>query len=121
MAASSRSPAGSRPAPAADGHDGRAGQAHPGRAGGGDDTYDLIDNALGGRRGAWLGDDITAIILIARLISALARLIFTLVLGGGGGGHFFSRLQWQATLEPARGLGQKPIRRLAHARTGART
>ena len=30
----------------------------------GDDTYDLIDHALrqlAGRRGAWLGDDLTAI------------------------------------------------------------
>src|SRR6266571_2385629 len=36
----------------------------------GDDTFDLIDDALATlaeRRGAWLGDDLTAITLIARL------------------------------------------------------
>jgi len=42
----------------------------------GDDTYDLIDDAvaaLAGRRGAWPGDDIAAIALIASLIDQAER------------------------------------------------
>jgi hypothetical protein len=37
----------------------------------GDDTYDLIDDALATlaeRRGTWLGDDLTAITLLTSLI-----------------------------------------------------
>ena len=44
----------------------------------GDDTYDLIDDALttlAERRGAWLGDDLTAITLIASLIDQAERMI----------------------------------------------
>jgi hypothetical protein len=44
----------------------------------GDDTYDLIDAALAalaGRRGAWLGDPVTAITLLASLIDQAERMI----------------------------------------------
>ncbi|MGH3198803.1 MAG: hypothetical protein ACRDOH_30820 [Streptosporangiaceae bacterium] len=44
----------------------------------GDDTCDLIDDALAqlaGRRGAWLGDDITAITLTASLIDQAERFL----------------------------------------------
>ena len=48
----------------------------------GDDTYDLIDDALAAlaeRRGAWLGDDLTAITLIASLIGQAERFLPELV------------------------------------------
>jgi hypothetical protein len=48
----------------------------------GDDTYDLIDDALfklAERRGAWLGDDLTAITLIASLIDQAERFLPDLV------------------------------------------
>jgi hypothetical protein len=44
----------------------------------GDDTYDLIDNALAelaGRRQAWLGDPLASITLIASLIDQAERMI----------------------------------------------
>lgn len=44
----------------------------------GDDTYDLIDNALAElaeRRKAWLGDPIAAITLLASLIGQAERMI----------------------------------------------
>jgi hypothetical protein len=43
-----------------------------------DDTYDIIDDALGdlaGRRGAWLGDPLTFITLIASLIEQAERML----------------------------------------------
>ena len=49
-----------------------------GRPRSGDDTYDLIDEALhqlAGRRGAWLGDPIAAITLIASLIDQAERFL----------------------------------------------
>lgn len=48
----------------------------------GDDTYDLIDDALTAlaeRRGAWLGDDLAAITLIASLIQQAERFLPELV------------------------------------------
>src|SRR5215470_16441101 len=48
----------------------------------GDDTHDLIDDALATlaeRRGAWLGDDLTAITLIASLIEQAERFLPELV------------------------------------------
>jgi len=48
----------------------------------GDDTHDLIDDALHAlaqRRGAWLGDDLTAITLIASLIGQAERFLPELV------------------------------------------
>jgi hypothetical protein len=44
----------------------------------GDDTHDLIDDALhqlAGRRGAWLGDPIAAITLLASLTDQAERMI----------------------------------------------
>ena len=43
-----------------------------------DDTYDIIDDALGElaeRRGAWLGDPLTSMTLIASLIDQAERII----------------------------------------------
>jgi hypothetical protein len=48
----------------------------------GDDTYDLIDDALARlaeRRGAWLGDDLATIILLASLIDQAERCLPELV------------------------------------------
>jgi hypothetical protein len=48
----------------------------------GNDTYDLIDDALfalAERRGAWLGDDLTAITLLASLIDQAERCLPDLV------------------------------------------
>ena len=44
----------------------------------GDDTYDLIDDALcrlAERRGKWLGDPLTAITLIASLVDQAERML----------------------------------------------
>jgi hypothetical protein len=44
----------------------------------GDDTYDLVDDALAGlaqRRGTWLGDPLAAITLLASLIDQAERMI----------------------------------------------
>jgi hypothetical protein len=44
----------------------------------GNDTWDLIENALrelAGRRGGWLGDPLTAITMLASLINQAERMI----------------------------------------------
>ena len=44
----------------------------------GNDTWDLIENALrelAGRRGGWLGDPLTAVTLLASLIDQAGRMI----------------------------------------------
>ena len=44
----------------------------------GNDTWDLIENALrelAGRRGGWLGDPLTAITMLASLIEQAGRMI----------------------------------------------
>ena len=49
----------------------------------GNDTWDLIENALrelAGRRGRWLGDPLTAITMLASLIDQAGRMIPELVL-----------------------------------------
>jgi hypothetical protein len=56
----------------------------------GDDTCDLIDHALrqlAGRRGAWLGDDLTAITLTASLIDQAGRFLPELVTSARLNGH----------------------------------
>ena len=56
----------------------------------GDDTYDLIDHALhqlAERRGAWLGDDLTAITLTASLIDQAERFLPELVTSARLNGH----------------------------------
>jgi hypothetical protein len=56
----------------------------------GDDTYALIDDALAAlaeRRGAWLGDDLAAITLIASLIEQAERFLPELVTSARLNGH----------------------------------
>jgi hypothetical protein len=56
----------------------------------GDDTYDLIDHALhqlAERRGAWLGEDLTAITLTASLIDQAERFLPELVTSARLNGH----------------------------------
>jgi len=61
----------------------------------GDDTYDLIDDALfklAERRGAWLGDDLTAITLIASLIDQAERYLPELVTNARANGHTWDEI-----------------------------
>jgi hypothetical protein len=56
----------------------------------GDDTYDLVDDALAvlaERRGAWLGDPLAAMTLLASLIDQAERMIPMLVLEARDHGH----------------------------------
>jgi hypothetical protein len=55
-----------------------------------DDTYDLTGDALAAlaqRRGAWLGDDLTAITLLASLIDQAERFLPDLVTSARLNGH----------------------------------
>jgi hypothetical protein len=55
-----------------------------------DDTHDLIDDALAElarRRGAWLGDDIIAMTLIASLIDQAERFLPEMVANARLNGH----------------------------------
>jgi hypothetical protein len=70
----------------------------------GDDTYDLIDDALfklAEHRGAWLGDDLTAITLIASLIDQAERFLPDLVTT--------ARLNSHTWDEIARALATSPL------------
>jgi hypothetical protein len=61
----------------------------------GDDTYDLIDDALAQlaeRRGAWLGDDLTAITLITSLIDQAGRFLPELVTSARLNGHTWDEI-----------------------------
>jgi hypothetical protein len=61
----------------------------------GDDTYDLIDDALyalAERRGAWIGDDLTAIHLIASLIDQAERFLPELVTSALLNGHSWNQI-----------------------------
>lgn len=61
----------------------------------GDDTYDLIDDALARlaeRRGAWLGDDLAAITLLASLIDPAERCLPELVTNGRLNGHTWDQI-----------------------------
>ena len=61
----------------------------------GDDTYDLIDHALhqlAEHRGAWLGDDLTAITLIASLIDQAERFLPELVTSARLNGHTWDQI-----------------------------
>jgi hypothetical protein len=61
----------------------------------GDDTYDLIDDALyalAERRGAWLGDDLTAITLIASLVDQAERFLPELVASARLNGHTWDQI-----------------------------
>jgi hypothetical protein len=60
-----------------------------------DDTYDLIDDALlalAERRGAWLGDDLTAISLIASLTDQAERCLPDLVTNARLNGHTWDEI-----------------------------
>jgi hypothetical protein len=60
-----------------------------------DDTHDLIDDALAElarRRGAWLGDDITAITLIASLIDQAERFLPEMVTNARLNGHTWDEI-----------------------------
>ncbi len=61
----------------------------------GDDTFDLIDDALATlaeRRGAWIGDDLTAITLIASLIDQAERCLPELVTNARLNGHTWDEI-----------------------------
>jgi hypothetical protein len=69
----------------------------------GDDTFDLIDDALAvlaERRGCWLGDDLSAIALIASLVEQAERFLPQLVHDARANSH-----SWR---EIARALGTGP-------------
>ena len=69
----------------------------------GDDSYELIDDALtilAERRGLWLGDDITAISLITSLIQQAQQFLPQLVHDARANGH-----TWQ---QIAHALGTSP-------------
>jgi hypothetical protein len=69
----------------------------------GDDTHDLIDDALAElarRRGTWLGDDIAAMTLIASLIDQAGRFLPELVTNARLNGHTWDEI--------ARAIGTSP-------------
>jgi hypothetical protein len=73
----------------------------------GDDTYDLIDHALhqlAEHCGAWLGDDLAAITLIASLIDQAERILPELVASARLNGHTWNDI--------ARALATSPDARL---------
>jgi hypothetical protein len=66
----------------------------------GDDTYDLINDALAElaqHRGAWLGDDLAAITLLASLIEQAERCLPELVTNARLNGHTWAQIAmpWQ--------------------------
>jgi hypothetical protein len=70
----------------------------------GDDTYDLIDDAvtaLAGRRGTWLGDDIAAIALIASLIDQAERWLPQHVHDARANGHNWDEIARALATSPA--------------------
>lgn len=61
----------------------------------GEDTYDLIDDALttlAQRRGLWLGDDLTAIALIGSLTEQAERFLPQLVHDARANGHTWHQI-----------------------------
>jgi hypothetical protein len=61
----------------------------------GDDTFDLIDDALtilARRRGLWLGDDLTAIALVASLIEQAERCLPQFVHDARVNGHTWHQI-----------------------------
>ena len=70
----------------------------------GDDTYDLIDDAvaaLAERRGTWLGDDIAAIALIASLIDQAERELPQDVHDARANGHNWEQIARALAASPA--------------------
>jgi hypothetical protein len=75
----------------------------------GDDTYALIDDALASlaeRRGAWLGDDLTAITLIASPIDQAERFLPELVTSARLNGHTWDQIAAALATSPE----QAPLR-----------
>jgi hypothetical protein len=69
----------------------------------GEDTYDLIDDALfalAERRGAWLGDDLTAITLLASLIDQAERCLPDLVTSARLNGHTWDEIARSLATSP---------------------
>jgi AhpD family alkylhydroperoxidase len=69
----------------------------------GDDTYDLIDNALAAlaeRRGAWLGDDLAVITLLASLINQAQRCLPQLVHDARAAGHDWHQIAQALATSP---------------------
>jgi len=69
----------------------------------GDDTYDLVDDALAtlaDRRGAWLGDDLTTITLIASLIDQAERCLPELVTNARANGHTWAEIAHALATSP---------------------
>ena len=72
----------------------------------GDDTYDLIDDAvtaLAERRGTWPGDDIAALALIASLIDQAERWLPQHVHDARANGHSWERDRPRTSHQPRRG------------------
>ena len=70
----------------------------------GDDTYDLINDAvaaLAERRGTWLGDDIAAIALIASLIDQAERWLPQHVHDARANGHSWDEIARALATSPA--------------------
>jgi hypothetical protein len=69
----------------------------------GDDTYALIDDALAAlaeRRGAWPGDDLTAITLIASLTGQAERFLPELVANARLNGHTWHQIAQALATSP---------------------
>ena len=69
----------------------------------GDDTYDLIDDALAKlaeRRDAWLGDDLTVISLLASLIDQAERCLPELVTSARLDGRTWDQIARALTTSP---------------------
>jgi hypothetical protein len=67
------------------------------------DTYDLTGDALATlaeRRGACLGDDLTAITLIASLTGQADRFLPELVISARLNGHTWSQIAWTLATSP---------------------
>jgi hypothetical protein len=76
---------------------------------GGDDTYDLTGDALAAlaeRTGAWLGDDLTAITLIASLTGQAERFLPELVTSALLNGHTWDQIAAALATSP----GQAQLR-----------
>src|SRR6266516_136353 len=86
----------------------------------GDDTYDLIDDALyalADRRSAWLGDDLTAITLIASLIDQAERFLPELVTSALLNGHTWDQIAAALATSPE----QAQLRYAPHSPIAATT
>ena len=69
----------------------------------GDDTNDLIDDAvtaLAQRRGAWLGDDLTVMALIVSLIDQAERCLPELVTNARLNGHTWNEIAQALATSP---------------------